>query len=452
MNGAIANRQTCGPVAGVRRSRARYRVLSMVFVATATTFADRAALSITGTPIARELHLDALALGFVFSAFGWAYAAGQIPGGWLLDRFGSNRVYALSLFSWSLFVFLQAFVGYVGPAGAAVTLFTLIFLMGLCEAPAFPANSRIVAAWFPSAERGTASAVFNSAQYFASALFVPAMAWITYSFGWKYVYVFMGAVGFALTFVWLKSVHNPREDPRINQAELDYIESGGALVDMDQSGKGRRRGSGPKWSHLKLLLGNRMLLGVYIGTYCVTAIMYFFLTWFPVYLVRERGMSILQAGFVAALPALCGFSGGILGGLFSDYLVRRRYSLTFARKTPIVLGMLVAASIIACNYVAARWAIVFIMSLAYFGKGFGSLGWAVVADTAPKQIAGLSAGVFNSFANVAAIITPIVIGYIVKATGSFDGAMVYLAANALGAILSYLLIVGEIRRVELHEG
>jgi ACS family glucarate transporter-like MFS transporter len=452
MNDTIAGQPMRAAAAGARRSRTRYLVLSMVFLVTAVNVADRAALSITGTAISKELHLDAVALGFIFSAFGWAFAAGQIPGGWLLDRFGSKRIYALSLFSWSLFAFLQTFAGCFSAAGAAVALFTLLFLMGLCEAPAFPANSRIVAAWFPSAERGTASAVFNSAQYFASVLFVSAMGWITHSFGWEYVYVFMGVVGFVLTFVWLKTVYDPREHPRINQAELDYIESGGALVDMDQRGKGGLGGNGPKWSHLKELLGNRMLLGVYIGTYFVTAIMYFFLTWFPVYLVQGRGMSILQVGFVAALPALCGFTGGISGGVFSDYLVRKGHSLTFARKLPIVLGMLVVTCIIACNYVATSWAVIFIMSLAYFGKGFGALGWAVVADTSPKQIAGLSAGVFNSFANIAAITTPIVIGYIVKVTGSFDGAMVFLAANALGAMLSYLLIVGEIRRVELKEG
>ena len=427
-------------------SRTRYFVLSLIFWVTAVNFADRSMLSITGSDISKDLGLSPVALGYVFSAFGWAYAAGQLPGGWLLDRFGSKRIYALSLFSWSFFVFLQTFVGLFHAAAAVVVLFTLLFFMGLCEAPVFPANSRIVAAWFPASERGTAAAIFNSAQYFAAVLFAPLMGWITHSLGWKYVFLFMGVVGFALTFVWLKAVHEPREHPRISQAELTYLERGGALIDMD-----RRSGGGgrPQWSHVWELLGNRMLLGVYLGTYCVTAIMYFFLTWFPVYLVRARGMSILEVGFVAALPAICGFSGGVSGGVLSDYLLRLGCSLTFARKLPIVLGMLLAAGLIACNYVTAQWAIISIMCVAYFGKGFGSLGWAVVADTSPKEIAGLSAGVFNTFANVAAITTPIAIGYIVKATGNFDGAMVYLAANAFGAILSYLLIVGEIRRVEL---
>ena len=428
------------------RGRTRYLVLSLLFLVTAVSFADRSMLSITGSGISKDLGLSPVALGYLLSAFGWAYAAGQLPGGWLLDRFGSKRIYAFSLFSWSFFVFLMAFTGIFSAPMSAIVLFALLFLMGLCEAPVFPANSRLVAAWFPTAERGTAAAVFNSAQYFAAVLFAPLMGWITHALGWKYVFLFMGMAGFAATIIWLRSIYDPRNHPRMSEAELRYIEEGGALVDLERECGPR---AGPKWSDIKQLLGNRMLLGVYLGTYCVTSIMYFFLTWFPLYLVKERGMSILQVGFLATLPAICGFSGGVSGGLLSDHLLKRGHSLTFARKTPIVIGMLLATSLIACNYLGPTWAVVGIMCAAYFGKGFGSLGWAVVSDTSPKQLAGVSAGVFNTFANVAAITTPIVIGYIVKATGSFNGAMVFLAANALTTILSYLLIVGEIRRVEL---
>jgi ACS family glucarate transporter-like MFS transporter len=192
-----------------------------------------------------------------------------------------------------------------------------------------------------------------------------------------------------------------------------------------------------------------MLLGVYMAQYCITTITYFFLTWFPVYLVEGRGMSILKVGFVASLPALFGFVGGIMGGLFSDALIRRGHSLTVARKTPIVAGMLLSVSMVGCNYVDAQWAVVGIMALAFFGKGIGALGWAVVADTSPRQIAGLSGALFNTFGNTAAITTPIIIGYLVKGSGGFDGALVFVGANAIVAVLSYLLVVGEIRRLEL---
>jgi ACS family glucarate transporter-like MFS transporter len=400
--------------------------------------------------IAKELRLDPVAMGFVFSAFGWAYVIAQIPGGWLLDRFGSKKIYALSLVLWSTFTLLQGFVGFLTGTIAVATLFGLRFMLGLAEAPAFPANSRIVAAWFPASERGTAAAIFNSSQYFALVLFSPIMGSISHAMGWRPVFWIMGAIGLVTTFVWMKTVYGPREHPSINQAELNYIEQGGALVNMDEP-KEKSVASGPNWSYIKALLSNRMLLGVYVGQYCISVLTYFFLTWFPIYLIQGRGMSILKVGFVAALPAICGFIGGVLGGVFSDALLKKTRSLTIARKVPIVLGMLLSTSMIICNYVRTEWVVVVVMALAFFGKGIGALGWAVVSDTSPKQIAGLSGGLFNMFGNVSAITTPIVIGYIVKGTGSFNGALIFVGANALVTIFSYLVVVGEIKRVELKQ-
>ena len=427
----------------------RYGVVWLLFLATTVNYADRATLSITGSSLARDLGLDPVTMGYVFSAFGWAYVIGQIPGGWLLDRFGSKRVYVMSVLLWSLVTLLQGLVGVVPAAAAVTVLFGLRFLLGLAEAPSFPGNSRIVSAWFPTAERGTASAIFNSAQYFALVLFSPIMGAITHAYGWRYVFFVMGAIGIALAAWLARSIYSPAEDPRVSREELAYIERGGALVNLDQPQSAARDAGGPSWAQVRQLLGSRMLLGVYVAQYCITTITYFFLTWFPVYLVEGRGMSILKVGFVASLPALFGFVGGIMGGLCSDALIRRGHSLTVARKTPIVAGMLLSVSMVGCNYVDAQWAVVGIMALAFFGKGIGALGWAVVADTSPRQIAGLSGALFNTFGNTAAITTPIIIGYVVKGSGGFDGALVFVGANAIVAILSYLLVVGEIRRLEL---
>jgi ACS family glucarate transporter-like MFS transporter len=426
----------------------RYLVVWLLFLATTVNYADRATLSIAGSALAKDLALDPVAMGYVFSAFGWAYVLGQIPGGWLLDRFGSKRVYVASVLTWSIFTGLQGLIWALPAASAVVALFSLRFLLGLAESPSFPGNSRIVSAWFPTAERGTASAIFNSAQYFALVLFSPLMGAITHAFGWRHVFFFMGAVGLGLAAVLARFIHAPKDDPRVGAEELAYIERGGALVSLDQP-RGSSPAARPRWAHVRQLLGSRMLLGVYIGQYCITTITYFFLTWFPVYLVEGRGMSILKVGAVAALPALFGFVGGILGGVFSDRLLRRGHSLTFSRKTPIVTGMLLSVSMIACNYVEAPWAVVAIMALAFFGKGIGALGWAVVSDTSPRQIAGLSGALFNTFGNTAAITTPIVIGYLVKGSGQFSSALIFVGANAIVAVLSYLLVVGEIKRLEL---
>lgn len=429
----------------------RYLILLIIFIVTAVNYADRATLSIAGTDVAKELQLDSVSMGYIFSAFGWAYLLMQIPGGWLLDRFGSKRVYTYSLFFWSLFTFLQGFVDVFPLAWAGVSMFIMRFMLGFSEAPSFPANARIVAAWFPAKERGTASALFNSAQYFSLALFSPLLGWLTYAWGWEHVFTVMGGIGFVLTFAWVKFVHNPTDHPRMSREELDYIAANGAVVDMDHKKAGDDKKAGPKLDYIKQLLSNRMMLGIFFGQYFLNTITWFFLTWFPIYLVQEKGMSILKVGFVASIPALCGFVGGVLGGLFSDYLIKRGSSLTVARKVPIVMGMLLASSIILCNYTNNTALVVALMALAFFGKGFGALGWPVISDVAPKEIVGLCGGVFNVFGNVASIATPLVIGYMVKELHSFNGALVFVGCSALMMMVCYLFVVGDIKRMELKK-
>lgn len=430
-----------------RMSRVRFVILAMLFIVTTINYADRATISIAGSAMQKELGIDAVSLGYIFSAFGWAYVIAQIPGGWLLDRFGSKRVYTFSILLWSLFTLAQGAIGFFTGAAAIAMVFCLRFLVGAAEAPSFPANSRIVAAWFPANERGTAAAIFNSAQYAATVVFAPLMAWLVHAFGWHHVFIVMGVIGIVMAIVWRTFVHEPKDHPGVNRAEIAYIEAGGGLVNMDRAGVAKTEG--PKLGYVKQLLQNRMLMGVYIAQYYINALTYFFITWFPVYLVQARGMSILKAGFVASIPAVCGFLGGILGGIISDALLRRGASLSVARKVPIVLGMLLSMTMVICNYVDAQAIVVAVMALSFFGKGLGALGWAVNSDTAPKQIAGLSGALMNTFGNLSSITTPIAIGYIVNTTGSFNGALVYVGIHALVAIVCYLFMVGEIKRVEL---
>lgn len=434
-----------------RPTHVRYLILLLVFVITMVSYGDRATLSITGPVMKTEFGFDAAELGYIFSAFSWAYVLAQLPGGWLLDRFGARVVYAVGIFVWSVFTLLQAGTGTFFPAAMAIaTLFVLRFGVGLAEAPAFPANSKVVAAWFPTAERGTASAIFNAAQYGAVVVFTPLMAWLTHVHGWHHVYIWMGALGVLLALVWIWFARDPAKHRWANREELEHLRKGGALMSM---GEGRsevkRVDSMGTWGVVRQLLTSRMLLGIYLAQFCINVVTYFFLTWFPVYLVQARGMSILKAGLIASLPAIFGFVGGVLGGIVSDFLIRRGSSLTFARKTPIVIGLLMSTCIIGCNYVDAEWIVVALMSLAFFGKGIGALGWAVMSDAAPKEAVGLAGSIFNMFGNVAGIVTPIVIGYIVNDTQSFNGALVFVGVNALVAVLSYLFIVGRIQRVEL---
>jgi ACS family glucarate transporter-like MFS transporter len=431
-----------------RRTWVRYYIIGFIFIVTSLNYADRATFSIAGAEASKELGLSPVDTGYILSAFAWAYAFAQIPGGVLLDRFGTKRIYAGAIALWSLFTFLQGFAGFIGGLSAVTMLFAMRYLVGLSEAPSFPGNARIVAAWFPSSERGTASAIFNSAQYFSLVAFAPLMGWIVHNFGWRAVFYVMGTLGVLAALAFWRVIHDPVRHPSINKAELEYIESGGGLVALDQSNVGKNTPF--PWSKLGQLLTHRMLLGIYLGQYAINVLTYFFVTWFPLYLVKERGLNILQAGFAAAAPALCGFVGGVLGGYISDLLLKRTGSLTIARKTPLLIGMLLATLIIACVYVEEEWLVITVMAIAFFGKGIASLGWPVISDVSPKQLVGLTGGVFNMFGNSAGIVTPIVIGYLVQASGSFDSALIFVGAHCLLTIFAYFVIVGPIKRLELR--
>jgi ACS family glucarate transporter-like MFS transporter len=428
----------------------RYLIVAILFLASCFSYGDRVALSIAGTAMQKEFSLDPVKLGFLLSGFSWAYVAGQLPSGGLLDRFGSKRVYGISIVLWTICAFLIGFVGYVGTAYAFSAIFVLRLASGLAQSPVFPGNGRIVAAWFPTAERGGASAIFNASQYFALVVFAPLFGWLTHSFGWRSCFWFMGLFGFVLAFIWLKSVYNVKDHPLISPSEIEFIARGGGLVNVDRVAGAKSRGIPLTWAGVSQLLSQRMLVGIYIGQFCITTLTYFFITWFPVYLVQARHLSLLRGGIAAALPALCGSVGGILGGICSDALLRRGYSLTMARKLPIIAGMLLSVTMIACNYTNVQSMVMFLMSLAFFGKGFGALGWTVIADTSPKELIGLNGGLFNLFGNTAGITTPIVIGYLVKKTGSFNDALIFVGVTALLAIFSYVVIVGEIKRLELR--
>lgn len=424
----------------------RYEVIALLFIMMIVNQGDRATLSIAGASISQELGLGHAQMGWLFSAFGWAYMLLQLPGGLAIDRFGSIRVLGLAIVAWSLFT---AAIGTVAlmPVGLAfLAVFVFRFLVGVAEAPCFPANSKIVSMWFPSSERGTATAIFNSSQYFAAVVFTPLLAWISTRWGWPWIFYVMGAAGVLIGVAFILRIKAPADHPSIEAQELEHIRLGGASLTERPTAVARKATLGETWKDARALLGQRMYLGIYIAQFCISTMTFFFLTWFPVYLVQQRGLSLLDAGLMAAVPAICGFIGGISGGVISDWMLRRGVSLTLARKLPIFIGMLLSMSMILCNYVDSDWLVVLFMALAFFGKGVGALGWAIIADVSPKNSAGLNGAIFNTFGSTAGIVTPIVIGYLVQSMGSFNGALIYVGLNAAGAFVSYLLIVGPLRR------
>jgi ACS family glucarate transporter-like MFS transporter len=449
----IAPRQFAGmdivTLPEVRQTRVRYLILAVLFAVSCFSFGDRVALSLAGAAMGQAIHPTPVRMGYLFSAFSWAYVLGQLPSGGLLDRFGSRRVYGIAIILWSICAFLTGFAGYLTAGAAFTEIFILRLFSGLAQAPVFPGNGRIVASWFPTSERGRASAIFNSSQYFALLIFAPIFGWIIHRYGWQSCFWFMGLVGFALSLIWFTNIYSVKEHPRISPVEIAAIECGGGLVNTDRRNLTNSGNNTLTWATVKMLLSHRMLVGIYIGQYCITTLTWFFLTWFPVYLAQARHMSILNVGFAAAVPGLCGGFGGILGGVLSDKLLHSGHSLSFARKAPIMAGMALSMTMIACNYAQAQSIMLLFMSVSFFGKGVGALGWTVVSDTSPKGMVGMNGALFNLIGNIAGITTPIIIGYLVQKTGSFNDVLIFVSLTALCAIVSYGPIVGEIKRLDL---
>jgi len=418
------------------RSKVRFGILALISVGTVINYLDRAVLGIAAPAITKDLKLNAAVMGVILSAFSWTYAAAQIPGGVLLDRFGTRIIYFFSVAFWSAFTLLQGFVSSV------TTLMACRLGLGTAEAPCFPANSRVLGTWFPQHERARANSVYAVGQYFGLAFLSPLLFWIVARFGWRMLFFLTGSIGLLFSVAWLKSYVEPDESRGVNQAELDYIAAGGGL--------GYRKAVTPfSWRNLGLLLHKRQVVGAAIGQFAGNATLVFFLTWFPSYLATERHMEWLKVGFFAVMPYVAASVGVLIGGWVSDKLIQRTGNANIGRKLPIVSGLLMASCIIAANYVQTNTAVVAIMSLAFFGQGMVNLGWTLITDVAPKELVGLTGGIFNLCTNIAGIITPIAIGIIVSRTGSFVGALEFIAALAMVGVLSYVFIVGDVRRVEM---
>ena len=423
----------------------RYEVIALLFVMMIINQGDRATLSIAGASLAAEMGLGHAQMGWLFSAFAWAYMMLQIPGGLAIDRFGSIKVLGLAIIAWSVFTGLIGTVAMMPVGMAFAAVFLLRFLVGMAEAPCFPANSKIVSMWFPTAERGTATAIFNSSQYFAAVVFTPLLAWISTRWGWPWIFYVMGIAGIAMGVVFILRIKAPVDHPTLGARELEDIRQGGASL-REHARSAQGEGWKQTWERARALLRQRMFLGIYLAQFCISTLTFFFLTWFPVYLVQQRGLSLLDAGLLAAIPAIFGFVGGISGGMVSDWMLRKGVSLTLARKLPIFIGMALSMSMILCNYVETDLLVVVFMALAFFGKGMGALGWAIIADVSPKASIGMNGAIFNTFGSLAGIVTPVVIGYMVQSMNSFNGALIYVALNAVGAFVSYLFIVGPLQR------
>ncbi|MEN0136404.1 MAG: MFS transporter [Rhodococcus sp. (in: high G+C Gram-positive bacteria)] len=418
-------------------SKARVLIAVMLFVTVVINYMDRANLSIAMPAIADEMDLSKAQQGLLLSAFGWTYAALQIPGGWLVDRIPPRLLYPACLILWSV---ATAFMGVIG---GFVALIALRLLVGVFEAPAYPINNRVATAWYPERERATVIGFYTSGQFIGLALLTPFLSWLQSVLSWHWVFIVTGTVGAVWGAVWYAFYREPR-DSRANDAEIDLIRDGGGLVDLVDEQQPER--PAVTRNDVATVLGRRKLWGIYLGQFCLTSTLWFFLTWFPTYLVEYRGMDYIKSGFLASLPFVAALVGVLFSGVFSDFLLKKGVSLGVARKGPIIVGLLLTVAMIGANFTDSTAMVIVFLSIAFFGNGLASITWSLVSALAPERLLGLTGGMFNFIGNLSSIATPIVIGLLVT-DDSFAPGFVYMTVVTAVGIASYVLLVGRVERV-----
>ncbi|MEW2548198.1 MFS transporter [Streptomyces sp. NPDC047002] len=425
---------TSSPKTSTRPTNVRWRMLGLILVVTAVNYLDRTNLSVALPKMKEEFGLSGTEQGLLLSAFSWAYVVCQVPGGWLLDRYGAKITYGFAILLWSIATcFLAA-------ARSFTALFGLRVGLGVAEAPGFAANNKMVTSWFPSRERARATAVYNGGMYIGLVTALPLLTWLTASYGWHSIFLLTGIAGILVSFVWFRFAKGrPTDHPRVNDAER-------ALTADTNTGRHIAHKAG--WADLRYLLSRRRLWGMYLAQFCTNGVMWFFLTWFPSYLVEAKGMAFVKAGFLASLPYLAALVGVLFSGTLSDFLLRRGMSRTMARKLPMMIGFVGSVSIILGNYTSRPAWVVAVMSFAFFAQGMTAIGWTLASEVVPVKMLGLSGGVFGLFTNLGGAVVPLVVGVILDATGSFNGALLFVGALALVGFFAYLVLIDKVERLD----
>jgi len=418
-------------------TKKRYNILAMIFVTVVINYLDRTNISVAAFALRKDLGIDTIQMGYVFSAFGWFYAALQIPGGIIADKVKSRILYAFMLAFWSIATLLQGLVN------SFALLLGLRASIGVFEAPSYPINNLVVSRWFPEKERASAIAIYTSGQFLGLAFLMPILTLIQDALGWRGLFIVSGIIGLIWAGIWYVFYRDPKDHKSVSDSELKYIEAGGGLVTAENKEEVKINF---QWNDFKQAFIYRKLWGIYIGQFCLGAITMFFLTWFPTYLVEFRGLDFIKSGYLASLPFLAAFMGVLLSGFTSDFLIKKGVSNEISRKGPIIIGMLLSTCIIGANYTDDTFYIILFLAIAFFGTGLASIAWVFVSLIAPKDNLGLVGGAFNFIGGLSGIVVPIVIGYLVK-DGDFSPALIFIAAVALLGFFSYTFLVGKVERI-----
>jgi len=398
-------------------------------------YLDRISLSVAGPQLQTAFHLSSTQLGILFSAFFWTYALLQIPIGMVLDKMGVTRIGRWGAFLWVVASSITALAGGFGG------LFIARALLGVAEAPGFPASSKATGYWFPRQERAMATALFDAAAKFSSVIGVPLVAFAVVSFGWRWGFGITALLSLAYFVAFCVIYRDPSAHPKLSKPEYDYIKAGGATPEG-----GSVTGS---VSMLGYLLKNRKIWGLTIGFAAYGYTFYLFLTWLPGYLVQSMHMSILKSAGFAAIPWACATVADLLvGGWLIDELIKRGHDETRVRKSVLVTGMLIGLAVFGTVFTKdPYWAIGWI-SLALSGLAAAApVGWSLPSLIAPTGGTGTVGGIMNFANNMMGVAAPIVTGILVGASQSFTSAFMVAGVVLLVGIFAFVVLLGRIEPI-----
>ena len=421
MNGARADQIKYSP----RLRRAQWTLIGLLLLSGTINYLDRSTLSIGNPLIREEMGLSLAQMGVLLSAFSWSYALAQLPAGGLVDRIGPRILLSSGLFLWSLAQMAGGFV-----QSFAQFIWARIFL-GVGESPQFPTAARVVSTWFHVRDRGLPTGFWNCASTLGPAISPPILTALMLAFGWRAMFIIMGAAGIVAAVVWYLVYRNPR-DAGISEAERRYIVAGDTAAT-----------SGVVFAEWKRLFRFRTTWGMIFGFFGTVYLLWLYLTWLPGYLEIEHHMSTLRTGFAASIPFIFGFFGALTGGAISDWLGRRGFSPINSRKYPIVCGLLGMAlfTVPAALTHSADLAILSIAIAMFFGNISSTTSWALVTAVAPPNYVASLGSIQNFGGYFGGSFAPIVTGLIAQHTHSFAGALIVGAGIGATSAMIYLFAV-----------
>lgn len=422
------------PISALWTSR-RWRIAVLLGVGVLVNFFDRVNLSVAITPLKSEFGLSTVAIGYLLSAYSWTYVLLQLPSGPVLDRFGVKTVIRISAFFWSVASFATGLArGFAGIVSARL-------LLGVAEAPTFPGNAKAIGIWFPRSERGLSTAIFDASAKFASAIGIPLVAVVVHYWRWRMSFVVTGVLSLVYFALFWFVYRDPAEDPFLSLAEREHIAAGGG---EEEAAVDPRRAAS-----LLFLLRRKKVWGLALGMAAYNYNFYLFLTWLPGYLSSALHLDVLQSGFYAAIPWLAATASDLLvGGWLVDHLIRSGRDATRVRQTILVGGLLLGLSVAGATRTNNPRLAVFWISIALSGLAASApVGWSIPGLIAPPGSVGRIAGIMNFVANLPAILSPVITGYLVGNSQSFRRAFLVAAAVLVAGIFSYLFLLGKIETI-----